>query len=63
DEYHIQAKRLARHRRIWSMKVTRESLTEFRKDFKAAMAPLEEKYDITVKIGSITYNPDIAYKN
>ena len=45
------------------MKVTRESLTEFRKDFKAAMAPLEEKYDITVKIGSITYNPDIAYKN
>ncbi len=41
------------------MKITRESLTELRKDFMAAMAPLEEKYDITVKIGSITYNPDM----
>ena len=40
------------------MIISRESLSEFRKDFKAAMAALEEKYDVTVSIGSITYTPD-----
>ena len=38
------------------MEITRKSLDEFRKDFKEAMASLEEKYDVTVKLGSISFD-------
>ena len=41
------------------MKITRDTLAEFRKDFKEAMAPLEEKYDVTVLLNSITYTADM----
>ena len=40
------------------MKISRESLREFREDFMAAMAPLEEKYDVTVMLGAISFNAD-----
>ena len=40
------------------MKISKGSLMGFRKDFKEAMASLEEKYDITVLLGSMTYNAD-----
>lgn len=40
------------------MKISRGTLMEFRKDFKAAVASLEEKYDVTVLLGSISYNED-----
>lgn len=40
------------------MKISRETLREFREDFMAAIAPLEDKYDVTVKLGYISFNAD-----
>ncbi len=40
------------------MKITNGALTEFCRDFMAAVASLEEKYDVTVLLGPISYNAD-----
>ena len=40
------------------MIVTEELLKEFRKDFAKAVECLQEKYDATISIGRITYNPE-----
>lgn len=38
------------------MKINKETLPEFRKDFKEAVKALEEKYCITLQLGGITYS-------
>ena len=37
------------------MIISDENLRQFRKDFTAAVAPLQDKYDVTISLGSITY--------
>lgn len=37
------------------MKITGKTIDAFRKDFEQAMSVLEEKYDVTVSLGHITY--------
>ncbi len=37
------------------MEINNDSLKEFRADFKEAMKTLEEKYDVTIRLGGITY--------
>ena len=37
------------------MEISNDSLKEFRADFSEAMKKLEEKYDITIYLGRITY--------
>ena len=37
------------------MIISKESLSDFRDDFNDAVKELEEKYDITIKIGQISY--------
>lgn len=39
------------------MAITNPMLNEFRKDFEKAMKELEAKYNISVKLGSISFNP------
>ena len=41
------------------MKITRETLRDFTHDFKEAMAPLEEKYDASITIGTISFTADM----
>ncbi|WP_026498966.1 hypothetical protein [Butyrivibrio sp. WCD2001] len=38
------------------MEINKNTLTEFRRDFKEAVASLEEKYDVTISLGSISYS-------
>ena len=40
------------------MIITGDSVDEFRKDFDKAMSALQEKYDITINLGIITYYSD-----
>ena len=37
------------------MKITNESLDAFRDDFEKTVKSLEEKYDVTIEMGRITY--------
>ena len=41
------------------MEMTNENLKSFRKDFSEAMKSLEEKYQVTVSLGRITYDADV----
>ena len=43
------------------MNINPNELDRFRKDFKEAMAPLQDKYDITISLGNITYTADEFY--
>ena len=38
------------------MEINKNTLTEFRRDFKEAVAGLEEKYGVTISLGSISYS-------
>lgn len=40
------------------MIITKDSVDDFRKDFEAAIEAIQEKYDVTVDLGNITYYPD-----
>ncbi|HCW22286.1 MAG TPA: hypothetical protein DGX96_01045 [Lachnospiraceae bacterium] len=40
------------------MEMTGDQIDAFRKDFNEAMKALEEKYDITLRLGTITYYKD-----
>ena len=40
------------------MIINEGNLTAFRKDFKKAVEELEKKYDVTISLGSITYEED-----
>ena len=40
------------------MIITKDSIDDFRKDFEAAIEAIQEKYDVTVDLGNITYYPD-----
>ena len=40
------------------MDINKESLDAFRADFKQAMQALQEKYDVTVSLGRITYTEE-----
>ncbi len=40
------------------MEINGESVDRFRKDFNTAMQALQEKYDITINLGTITYYED-----
>lgn len=40
------------------MKMNQSEIAEFRKDFNRVMKELEEKYDITVSLGRITYSAE-----
>lgn len=43
------------------MNINPSTLRDFRKDFSEAMAALQEKYDVTIDIGNINYNPNEFY--
>ena len=40
------------------MNINPNELGKFRKDFLEAVAPLQDKYDITISLGNITYTAD-----
>lgn len=40
------------------MELNNTTLDAFRKDFKAAMQPLQEKYDVSISLGRITYSEE-----
>ena len=40
------------------MEINQTTLGEFRRDFMEAMKPLQEKYDVTISIGRITYEKE-----
>ncbi len=40
------------------MNINPNELDRFRKDFIDAVAPLQDKYDITISLGKITYTAD-----
>ena len=43
------------------MNINPSTLRNFRRDFAEAMAALQEKYDVTISIGNISYNPNEFY--
>ena len=40
------------------MEINQTTLSEFRRDFMEAMKPLQDKYDVTISIGRITYEKE-----
>ena len=40
------------------MIINEKTLNDFSRDFKLALAELQEKYDVTVSLGNITYRKD-----
>ena len=40
------------------MEITNESLDSFREDYMKAVSILEEKYDVTIELGRITYGDE-----
>lgn len=40
------------------MEITGEQLDAFRKDFDKAMVQLQDKYDVTISLGAITYEEE-----
>ena len=43
---------------VKEMAINKETVEQFRADFNKAMEELEEKYDLTIKLGKITYWQD-----